>query len=71
MLFSDGAYHKVALALDVDEADPSFSRKTSTGAVEWLAPPTSVKIVGLIVFPNTGAKRQEPRIPTWDPSCEP
>ena len=71
MLFSDGAYHKVVLALDVDEADPSFRRITSTGSVEWLAAPTAVKILGLIVFPNTGAKCQEPRIPTWDPLCEP
>jgi hypothetical protein len=69
-VFADGIYHKAVIDVIVDELAPSFRIKKAN---EWLAEEFDIKMVGVYLFPNTGAKDREPRMYRYwrdtEPNC--
>ena len=69
IIFNDGVFHKVVVSLAVSQHHPSF--KECVANREWKGPEGVFKMIGIYIYPNTGAQAQEPRLLTWQSSCEP
>ena len=67
-VFTDGIYHKAVIDIRVDTLGPSFRIKAPN---EWIAEEMAIKIVGVCLFPDTGAKAREPRMYRFWPDTEP